>query len=210
MTMTTMLVILLVLALLATSALAGGGHDEIEDKGRMVLILVSVLLSLFPEEFGFKSPCETTRPSVYPIKRSRRPVSDIMRELGPVYTKRAYRMTGESFFNLHKILWKYLRRPVISAKKKCRNGSPNGIVPTTVWLSIAMRYFAGGRSEDIAIVHGVSHTEVFRSVFGELWTWSWLARSLLLNFHRIMQSKRRSLLDSSGEANPGLIVLLLQ
>jgi DDE superfamily endonuclease len=30
---------------------------------------------------------------------------------------------------------------------------------------MAIRYFAGGRPEDIALVHGVSHTEVFNSVW---------------------------------------------
>jgi hypothetical protein len=73
-------------------------------------------------------------------------------------------MSGDSFFNLHRILWKHLRRPV-SGKKKCRNGSPNDIVPTTVRLSSASRYFVRGRPEDIALVHGVSHSEAFRSIW---------------------------------------------
>ena len=32
-------------------------------------------------------------------------------------------------------------------------------------MSIAIRYFAGGRPEDISLVHGVSHSEVFNSVW---------------------------------------------
>lgn len=156
----------LVVVILVATVVAAGGNEEplmVEDTGRMVLILISVLFSMFPEEFGFKEQASSS-PASPAIKRSRRLVSHIMKELGPTYTKRAYRMSEDSFFKLHRILWKYLNRPR-SEKKKSKNGSKNGIVTTTVRLSIALRYFAGGRPEDIAVVHGVSHSEVFRSIW---------------------------------------------
>jgi hypothetical protein len=135
--------VVLVLMLLVGTVVAAGVEEEplmVEDTGRMVLIMVSVLFSMFPEEFGLKEP---TTPSSPAIKRSRRLVSHIMKELGPTYTKRAYRMSEDSFFKLHSILWKYLHRPK-SDKKKSKNGSKNGIVTTVARLSIAVRYFAGG------------------------------------------------------------------
>jgi hypothetical protein len=59
------------LALMATTVRLAGGGSEVhaagtEDKGRLFLILVSVLLSLFLEEFGFRNPFEedAARPSV--------------------------------------------------------------------------------------------------------------------------------------------------
>ena len=127
-------------------------------------MLISLLLALFPDEFGY-GPVGLSRPPVYPIERRRRKVVDIFRELGPSYSKRAYRMSEESFFNLHKLLHKHLTIPVDKDKKNWKRGSPNGIITSTVRLSIAIRYFAGGRPEDIALVHGVSHSEVFRSVW---------------------------------------------
>jgi DDE superfamily endonuclease len=44
-------------------------------------------------------------------------------------------------------------------------GAVNGIITTPIRLSCAIRYFAGGRPEDIALVHGISNTEVFQSVW---------------------------------------------
>jgi hypothetical protein len=106
------------------------------------------------------------------IRRERRSISSIFRELGPLYTRRAYRMDGVSFWELHKKLRPYLKgrvRPASSSsknpKKKHRNGAVNGIIPSPTRLSIALRYFAGGSSYDISLTHGVSHTEVFNSVW---------------------------------------------
>ena len=62
---------------------------------RLMVTLLSLLLALFPEEFGYGMESES-RTSVYPINRMRRKVTDIFGELGPLYgNKRAYRMSGE-------------------------------------------------------------------------------------------------------------------
>ena len=45
-------------------------------------------------------------------------------------------------------------------------GIKNGSISNEVCVSIAIRYFAGGRPEGIAIAHGVSHSQVFRPFFG--------------------------------------------
>ena len=103
------------------------------------------------------------------IRRERRSISSMFQELGPMYTRRSYRMDSISFWALHKKLRPHLKgriRPASSSsKKKHRNAAVNGIIPSPTRLSIALRYFAGGSSYDISLTHGVSHTEVFNSVW---------------------------------------------
>jgi hypothetical protein len=74
-------------------------------------------------------------------------------------------MNQKSFWKLHRLIAPYFEKKKRSPKKKHRDGAANGIITSAVRLSCALRYFAGGRPEDIALVHGVSHTEVFRSVW---------------------------------------------
>jgi hypothetical protein len=175
-------------ALVAAADTEGDEGLPMEDTSHMIVMLVAVLMSLFPEEFGY-GIFKAIRPSVYPIERKRRMVSDIMRELGPGYTRRAYRMSEDSFYNLHKLLRPHLNPPQ-SEKKSWKNGSPNGIIISTVRLSIALRYFAGGRPEDIALVHGVSHSEVFRSVWRVVDMQCSPVMDYLFSFHPVMQSRK--------------------
>ena len=105
------------------------------------------------------------RPSHY--KRTRKRVVDIFEELGPHYVRRAYRMNEQSFWNLLRLLKKYLRGTVLpreGSTKKHKNGAKNGLIKPSIRLSVAIRFFAGGRPEDISLVHGISHIEVFRCV----------------------------------------------
>jgi DDE superfamily endonuclease len=53
----------------------------------------------------------------------------------------------------------------VSLTKKYRNGAKNGLIPLPTKVSVAIRYFAGGSPYDIALVHGISHTDVFRCVW---------------------------------------------
>jgi hypothetical protein len=46
-----------------------------------------------------------------------------------------------------------------------RMDSKNGLIPTPRKISVALRYFAGGSPYDISVVHGISHTDVFRCVW---------------------------------------------
>jgi hypothetical protein len=96
-------------------------------------------------------------------KRRRREVNEIMDEFGETYVRRSYRMTRETFWKLHDILWPLLRSPPNRSNKK--SGATNGIITTSVRLSIAIRFFAGGDPKDIMGVHGVSHSVVFESVW---------------------------------------------
>ena len=52
-----------------------------------------------------------------------------------------------------------------SSKKNEKNGTPNVIISSTGWLSAIIRYFSGGDPVDIALIHGISHTEGFNSTW---------------------------------------------
>jgi hypothetical protein len=103
-----------------------------------------------------------------PRDRCRRTMGSIFRERGPYYVRRAYRMTEEAFWELHLLLKPFMvsdRRKQGSAVKKHRNGSKNGLISSETRLAAAIRYFAGGRPDDIAISHGIGQSEVFFSVW---------------------------------------------
>jgi hypothetical protein len=54
---------------------------------------------------------------------------------------------------------------VKASTKKSQNGAKNGLIPSPTKISVALGYFAGGSPYDIDVVHGISHTEVFRSIW---------------------------------------------
>ena len=47
---------------------------------------------------------------------------------------------------------------------------PNGEISTEICLATALRYFAGGSYLDISISHGISKTDVYRSVWAVVHT----------------------------------------
>ena len=105
--------------------------------------------------------------------RIRRPVSSIFNELGAYYTRRAFRMTDVSFWKLHRLILKYTKYTIINPADsqkgimgiEQRNGAVNGLIPSTIRLSAAIRYFAGGSVYDIACMHGISVRQVYTSVW---------------------------------------------
>ena len=108
-------------------------------------------------------------------KRVRRSIGDIFHCLGPIYFRRAYRMSYESFWKLHDLLEVKIEECAAKIRgymPKDTHGEnwsappiPNGIISTSVRLGIALRYFAGGSPYDIMVKFGVSHTSVFESVW---------------------------------------------
>lgn len=96
-----------------------------------------------------------------PIKRTRKKVKNLMYELGG-YSRRYYRMEKQSFWKLHDLL----KDKITYIAPASTNGtSYNGPIHSSLRLSIAIRYFAGGDPMDIALVHGVSHASVFVSIW---------------------------------------------
>jgi hypothetical protein len=135
-----------------------GGHP-LQKHQNFLVTACALVVSLVPESLGLQDKREGRQHRV----RTRKFVNEIFKELGPYYVRRAYRMEGTSFWKLCRLLRPFV---VKASTKKCRNGAKNGLIPSPTKISVALRYFAGGSPYDIAVVHGISHTEVFRS----LWT----------------------------------------
>ncbi|CAB9521458.1 hypothetical protein SEMRO_1196_G251500.1 [Seminavis robusta] len=85
--------------------------------------------------------------------------------MGDIYVRRAFRMPEEDFWALHDLLKRHIGGKVYSKKKKQRNGAVNGIISSAIRLSVALRYFAGGLAYDISVMHGISHSSVYVSVW---------------------------------------------
>jgi DDE superfamily endonuclease len=103
-----------------------------------------------------------------PRSRVRRSIQSIFREYGPYYIRRAYRMNEASFWQLHRLVKPHmssirLKKHDRKRQKTHKNGGKNGLISSEIRLSAAIRYFAGGRPDDIAISHGIAHSEVFYS-----------------------------------------------
>ena len=120
--------------------------------------------------------------------RVRRSVESVRNEIGDILFRRSYRMSYESFQELHRILSPHIRvihrelmeeaaakrRERLRRQGRYRNrGSvrtnwrrfvPNGSIDTTVRLAMALRFFAGGSIYDIAPLYGVGRPDAFSSV----------------------------------------------
>ncbi len=126
-----------------------------------------ILTFLYPKLFGFHLGVLAGRTQAT-ISRVRIPVSSIFRQLGSYYVPQAYRMDALSFWKLHRLLRPYLGgriHPSSTSKKKNRNGAKNGIISSTIRLAAALWYFAGCSVYSIALIHGISVTEVHQSVW---------------------------------------------
>jgi hypothetical protein len=133
------------------------GHPLMKH-GNFLAVACALVATLEPELLGLQ---EKRKGHAFRT-RKRKYVNDIFNELGPYYVRRAYRMEPSSFWKLCRLLKPFM---VKESKKKCRNGAKNGLIPTPTKISVAIRYFAGGSPYDISLVHGISHTEVFRCVW---------------------------------------------
>ena len=93
------------------------------------------------------------------IRRNRRHVLNIFEEFGEGNSRKAYRMNIESFWKLHRILFKNDH-----VKKRKRGSTVNGPIHNSTRLSMALRWMAGGDKFDIASNHGVGIDQVLISV----------------------------------------------
>jgi hypothetical protein len=92
-------------------------------------------------------------------------MNNIYREQGPYYVRRAYRMQANSFWTLLNLLKEHIITFKEGGNSATKRGARNGLITPAVRLSASLRLFAGGRPDDITLVHGISHTEVFNSVW---------------------------------------------
>ena len=77
------------------------------------------------------------------VSRIRKSVSQIYRELGDTYFRRAFRMKMKTFEELFKILKPGL---ALAVGSKYKNHEPNGRITLTVRLGCALRFFCWRRS----------------------------------------------------------------
>jgi DDE superfamily endonuclease len=176
-------ILLLVFSFIVIISLAVATPFDDESDSHVVVIkfsrsmaLISVIMMMV-NGFGPRSA------NIWPgtcgdtIRCVRRSVSNITYELGG-YSRHYYRMTDTTFWTLHHVLKPALekiakkqkslslhRRPQKKHRTTTKRTAPNGLIATSIRLSIALHYFAGGDPLDIALVHGVSHSEVFTSVW---------------------------------------------
>ena len=103
-----------------------------------------------------------------PIERTRKPIQAIFNELGETHTRRAYRMDQDAFWRLVKLLDPHIKLEVDTqegSRKRKRRGATNGFISNAARVSLTIRYFAGGSPYDLMITHGVSHSEVYNSIW---------------------------------------------
>lgn len=98
-------------------------------------------------------------------KRERRTVKQIYDALGPYYFRRAYRMSYGIFLKLYDKLLPYLVKASGYRDYEKAFYIHNGKIPLSVRLACAIRYFAGGSAYDIVCKYGISHTDVYVSVW---------------------------------------------
>jgi len=98
--------------------------------------------------------------------RTRKTVAGIVDKLGPYQhcVRHAYGMHSVDFDKLHLLLQPFLGSPNRTAENKMK-GAKNGSITGELPLTVALRCFAGGRPEDISLVHGISHSKVFNSIW---------------------------------------------
>mmetsp|Transcript_13429 Transcript_13429/g.25216 ORF Transcript_13429/g.25216 Transcript_13429/m.25216 type:complete len:487 (+) Transcript_13429:1058-2518(+) len=96
------------------------------------------------------------------VKRERRSVERLFRELTDHQFRRMYRMSRESFWKLLDIIEPNMPK----VRKRKRGKTPNGSISHANRLAMALRYFCGGDPQDIGLAHGVNGTtEVLKSVW---------------------------------------------
>ena len=130
----------------------------------------------------------------YFIRRTRASVSAIMYELGSK-SNNYYRMSDASFWKLHNKLKENIDKKEYNVSRRCRkkrrqNFVPNGVMHSSTRLSIALRIFAGADVMDVALVHGVSTSEVKFSIW-KVVDAIHLDKGLNINFPEKYEEQRR-------------------
>lgn len=105
------------------------------------------------------------------VRKRRRTVRSIHRELGAIIFRRSFRMSLLHFFNLYSKIRPELlivlskdNNQTNQTKKNHKIHPVSGCIPLTVRLACAIRFWAGGDPYDICVMFGVSYTEIFKSV----------------------------------------------
>ena len=144
----------------------------------LIAVLASVMMHLcLIEAYLVKNKNKSKRrDSTYRrIIRRRCTIQSLYREYGGLFA-RAYHMDYEGLMVLHDILKQGIQDYITNNNNRTDyspssvNQSysfyiPNGEISREICLSTALRYSAGGSYLDISISHGISKTDVYRSVW---------------------------------------------
>jgi len=153
-------VLLLLLPLAVTAANDGPSANE-----RMILMYI--LFAVIQRLVGKEEEIER----LPPIERRRRSVDELFCELGPYYLKRAYRMNKDEFWALHRNIYDKMKYNIRAPANKGvpgvdqTNGAVNGLISSSIRLSAAIRFCAGGSPVDIALSHGICVKDVYKSLW---------------------------------------------
>ena len=124
------------------------------------VLTATVLVGLAGSCTKFPTGRRGTRYGCKTLHRTRRSKEAIFGEIGATTVRRMYRMSPESFWNLHQLLERKLENP----KKRRRGRARNALlIPSDLRLAMALRYMCGGDPYDIALSHGVHSGEVKNS-----------------------------------------------
>ena len=93
------------------------------------------------------------------IARERRSIDDVYQLLGEYFFRRSYRMTFESFNIL------VAKITPMMAQRKWKYASVNGPIQIALRVACLIRYLAGGSPYDVALIFGISISEVYESVW---------------------------------------------
>ena len=126
-----------------------------------IFLWASAIMDAVSDIFLYSSPHRKQ------IRRKHWSVSNIFKELGPYYVRRSYRMSEVHFCNLRDLISPcIIKHKRTSNRRKCgRENAPNGIIHSSVRLSIAIHYFSGANPCNLMSSHGVGYTDVYRSVW---------------------------------------------
>ena len=141
-------------------------NDDDELEQFMMLFAQASQLSSAEEVRRLNKKRSGTRLDAPAVPRIRKTVTQVYRELGKHYFRRAFRMSYSTFGRLYRLLENDLKRETGTKRFESDyvERSTNGPILLTVRLASAIRFFAGGEAYDIAVMFGISHTSVFDSV----------------------------------------------
>ena len=148
---------LLIYSLLISLPVAYAHPPDIDTLLDDTLLFVALASSVVCNSVQFIS----SKPRIF-VRRKRRCVKNIFQELGPYHVRRAYCMKESTFWKLNRVLLPYI--PNIPIRKRKRGKTTNGDISSSMKLSMAIRYFAGGSPSDLMSSHGVGFNSVYDSV----------------------------------------------
>ena len=99
-----------------------GEMNELSDE-TLIISTVIALCAYFTLEDEEDAAAAMEQEIAPTIPRQRRLASDIFEQLGPCYTRRAFRMTAPNFYDLHRYLYPYLRRIYADSPKSHKDGA---------------------------------------------------------------------------------------